>query len=157
MRSTRSRGGWRSSCPTVPEQGRVLGLDLGDVRIGVAISDPERRLAVPLGTIHTGAPSDLKAVRGLVREHGVNLVVVGHPRLLSGEAGERARHAEAFAEALRSVLDVPVALQDERLSTVEAERALREAGASGRRRRAAVDRSAATVILQAYLDALPQP
>lgn len=139
----------------MPERGRVLGLDLGDVRIGVAISDVDRRLAVPLGTIHTGAPADLKAVSSLVREHDVTLVVVGHPLLLSGEAGDRARHAEAFTEALRGVLEVPVVLQDERLSTVEAERALREAGASGRRRRAAIDRSAATVILQAYLDALP--
>lgn len=144
-----------SSCPPVPDQGRVLGLDLGDVRIGVAISDPDRRLALPLGTIHTGAPADVKAVASLVRDHDVTLVVVGHPLLLSGEAGERARHAEAFAEALRSFLDVPVVLHDERLSTVEAERALREAGARGRRRRAAVDRSAATVILQAHLDALP--
>lgn len=141
----------------MPEPGRVLALDLGDVRIGVAISDPDRRLAVPLGTIHTGAPADLKAVASLVREHDVALVVVGHPLLLSGDAGDRARHAEAFADALRSVLPVPVALQDERLSTVEADRALREAGASGRRRRAVVDRSAATVILQAYLDALPRP
>lgn len=141
----------------MPERGRVLGLDLGDVRIGVAISDPERRLAVPLGTIHTGAPADLKAVASLVRENEVSLVVVGHPLLLSGEAGDRARHAEAFADALRSVLEVPVVLQDERLSTVEADRALREAGATGPRRRAAVDRSAATVILQAYLDASPRP
>lgn len=140
----------------MPERGRVLGLDLGDVRIGVAISDPERRLAVPLGTIHTGAPADLKAVASLVRDNEVSLVVVGHPLLLSGEAGDRARHAEAFVDALRSVLEVPVVLQDERLSTVEADRALREAGASGARRRAAVDRSAATVILQAYLDTLPR-
>jgi putative Holliday junction resolvase len=132
--------------------GRVLGLDLGDVRIGVAISDPERRLAVPLGTVRTGAPSDLKAIAELVREHGVGLVVVGHPLLLSGEPGSRARHAEAFADALRAVLGIPVVLHDERLSTVEADRALREAGADGRRRRRSVDRSAATVILQAYLD-----
>jgi putative Holliday junction resolvase len=132
--------------------GRVLGLDLGDVRIGVAISDPERRLAVPLGTVRTGAPSDLKAIAELVREHGVGLVVVGHPLLLSGEPGSRARHAEAFAGALRAVLGIPVVLHDERLSTVEADRALREAGADGRRRRRSVDRSAATVILQAYLD-----
>ncbi|HEU4356684.1 MAG TPA: RuvX/YqgF family protein, partial [Actinomycetota bacterium] len=86
----------------MPEAGRVLALDLGDVRIGVAISDPDQRLAVPLGTIHTGAPTDLKAVASLVRDHEVVLVVVGHPLLLSGEAGDRARHAEAFAEGLRS-------------------------------------------------------
>jgi len=134
------------------DRGRVLGLDLGDARIGVAISDDERRLAVPLGTIRTGAPADVKAIAALVGEHDVTLVVVGHPLLLSGEAGERAHHAERFAEALRGLLGVPVLLHDERLSTVEADRALRATGASGRERRRSVDRSAATVILQSWLD-----
>jgi putative holliday junction resolvase len=137
----------------VGEPGRVLGLDLGDARIGVAISDDRRRIAVPLGTVRTGAPADVKAIADLVTEHGVTLVVIGHPLHLSGEAGERAHHAERFAEALDAFLDAPVLLQDERLSSVEADRALREAGASGRERRRTVDRSAATVILQAWLDA----
>jgi putative Holliday junction resolvase len=137
----------------MPDPGRVLGLDLGDARIGVAISDPERRLAVPLGTVRTGAPADLRAIGEMVREHGVVLVVVGHPLLMSGRAGERAHLAERFAEGLRGFLDLPVRLQDERLSSAEADRALRAAGASGRRRRESVDRSAATVILQSWLDA----
>ena len=136
----------------VAEPGIVLGLDLGDARIGVAISDDARRTAVPLGTVRTGAPTDVRAIAELIREHGVTLVVVGHPLLLSGEAGERAHHAERFAAALGEALDVPVQLQDERLSTVEAERALRESGTSGRDRRRTIDRSAATVILQAWLD-----
>jgi putative Holliday junction resolvase len=136
----------------VAEPGRVLGLDLGDARIGVAISDDARRMAVPLGTVRTGAPADVRAIGDLIREHGVTLVVVGHPLLLSGEAGERAHHAEGFAAAIGEALDVPVLLQDERLSTVEAGRALRESGASGRDRRRTIDRSAATVILQAWLD-----
>ena len=118
----------------------------------MAISDDARRMAVPLGTVRTGAPADVRAIAELVREHAVTLVVVGHPLLLSGRSGERAHHAERFAAALTGLLDVPVLLQDERLSTVEAERALREAGASGRDRRRAVDRTAATVILQAWLD-----
>jgi putative pre-16S rRNA nuclease len=134
------------------EPGRVLGLDLGDARIGVAISDAARRMAVPLGTVRTGAPADVRAIAGIIREHGVTLVVVGHPLLLSGEAGERAHHAERFAGAIEKALGVPVRLQDERLSTVEAERALRESGTSGRDRRGTIDRSAATVILQAWLD-----
>jgi putative holliday junction resolvase len=137
----------------VAEPGRVLGLDLGDARIGVAISDDARRMAVPVGTVRTGAPQDVKAIADLVAEHRVTLVVVGHPLLLSGEAGERAHLAERFADALRALLPVEVVLQDERLSTAEADRALREAGASGRERRRIVDRSAATVILQAWLDA----
>jgi putative holliday junction resolvase len=136
----------------VAEPGRVLGLDLGDARIGVAISDDARRMAVPLGTVRTGAPADLRAIADLIREHGVRLVVVGHPLLLSGEAGDRAHHAERFAAAIGEALDVPVLLQDERLSTVEAGRALRESGASGRDSRRTIDRSAATVILQAWLD-----
>ena len=93
----------------------MLGLDLGDVRIGVAISDPDRRLALPLGTVQVGRPpGELKAVAGLVADNGVALVVVGHPRSLSGEAGPQARHAEEFAWALRGILKVPVELQDER-------------------------------------------
>jgi putative Holliday junction resolvase len=133
--------------------GRVLGLDLGDARIGLAISDDARRMAVPLGTVRTGAPQDVKAIADLVAEHRVTLVVVGHPLLLSGKSGERAHLAERFAVALREFLPVEVVLQDERLSTAQANRALREAGASGRERRRTVDRSAASVILQAWLDA----
>jgi putative Holliday junction resolvase len=137
-----------------PALGRVLGLDLGEARIGVAISDPERRLAVSLGTVQAGRPpGDLIAIAGLVREHDVTAVVLGWPRSLSGERGAGAQHAEAFAEALRAVLTVPVELQDERLSTVEAERLLREAGVTGRERRAVVDRTAASIILQSWLDA----
>jgi putative Holliday junction resolvase len=133
--------------------GRVLGLDLGDVRIGVAISDDDRRMAVPLGTIHTGAPADLKAIAKLVEEHAATTVVVGLPLSMTGERGPAAVKAGSFAEALRSFLHVPVELHDERLSTVEAERALREAGVSDKRRRHQVDEVAATVILQAWLDA----
>jgi len=133
--------------------GRVLALDLGDVRIGLAISDPERRLAVPLGVVRTGAPADLKAIRSIVQDNDIALVVVGDPVLLSGERGDRSRKADEFASALRAVLGVPVELQDERLSTVEAERALRSAGATGREARRSVDQGAATIILQSWLDA----
>jgi putative Holliday junction resolvase len=132
--------------------GSVLALDLGAARIGVAVSDPDRRVAIPLGTVRTGAPQDLKAIAALVRDHTVSLVVVGDPVNLSGAPSESSRHAAAFAEALRSVLSVPVELYDERLSTVEAERQLAEAGVRGRRRREVVDQVAATVILRSYLD-----
>jgi len=135
----------------VPE-GRVLGLDLGDVRTGVAISDADRRLALPFGHIKAGAPQDLKAIVEIVNENDVTDVVVGHPLSLSGKPGPMARMAEEFAEALGSTLSIPVHLHDERLSTVEASRALKDAGASNRRSRGAVDASAATVVLQAWLD-----
>jgi putative holliday junction resolvase len=136
--------------------GRVMGLDLGDARIGVAISDPDRRVAVPFGTIHVGQPpGELRAIAALVAENTVSVVVLGHPRSLSGASGPSAKHAEAFADALRQAISVPVELQDERLSTTEAERVLREAGVKGRDRRRVVDRTAAAVILQAWLDSHP--
>jgi len=131
----------------------VLGLDLGQARIGVAISDPDRKMALPLGTIRTGAPEDVKAIAAVVRDQGVTAIVVGHPLSMSGAAGEAADHAERFAEALRGFLGVPVHLQDERLTTVQAERDLAARGLRGRERRDVVDQAAATVILQAFLDA----
>jgi putative Holliday junction resolvase len=137
----------------VTAPGPVLGLDLGDARIGVAISDPERRVAVPVGTVHVGQPpGELLAIAELARERGASLIVVGLPLTLRGEQGARAGHAGAFADALAGVVDVPIELQDERLSTAEAERALAAAGTRGRGRRRVVDASAATVILQAWLD-----
>lgn len=134
--------------------GPVLGLDLGDVRIGVAISDPDRRMAVPVGTVHVGRPpGEIQAIAALVADHGATLVVLGEPRSMDGSRGIRAQHAAAFAEALRSSLAVPVDLQDERLSTVEGERRLAQAGVGGRERRSVIDAVAAQVILQAWLDA----
>ena len=136
----------------MPRPGPVIALDLGEARIGIAVSDAERRVALPAGTLRVaGPPRDLKAVAGLVREHAATEVVVGHPLSLSGERGPSARRAEEFADGLRAVLDVPVHLQDERLSTVEAERGLREAGAGSRDRRRTIDEAAASVILRAFL------
>jgi putative pre-16S rRNA nuclease len=140
--------------PEDPSAGRVLGLDLGDVRIGVAISDPDRRLAVPLGTVQVARPpGEMRAIADLVREHDVTLVVIGEPISLDGVRRDRANHAANFADALRPMLTVPVTLHDERFSTVEAERSLREAGVRGSRRRSVVDAAAAQVILQSWLDA----
>jgi putative Holliday junction resolvase len=127
-------------------------LDLGSARIGVAISDADRRVAVPHGTVRAGAPNDVRAIAAIVRDNDVVEVVVGHPLGLSGRAGEAAHHAERFADVLRELLGLPVYLQDERLSTLEADRALAAAGRSSRDRRAVVDESAATLILQGYLD-----
>ncbi|MGH2710119.1 MAG: Holliday junction resolvase RuvX [Actinomycetota bacterium] len=136
--------------------GRVLALDLGEVRIGVAVSDPDRMLSLPAGTIKaSGGVEDLKAVARMVAETGAVEVVVGHPLSLSGERGPSAHKAEEFAEGLRLILKVPVHLQDERLSTVQAEKGLREAGAGARERRRVVDRAAASIILEAYLARAP--
>lgn len=134
--------------------GTVVGLDLGEARIGVAVSDPERTVALPAGTIKVvGGVEDLKAVKRLVSEADAVEVVVGHPLSMSGEAGPAARRAEEFAGGLRAMLGLPVHLQDERLTTVQAERGLREAGAGPRERRKAVDQAAASLILEAFLAA----
>jgi putative Holliday junction resolvase len=137
----------------VSERGRVLALDVGEARIGVAISDSDRTVALPAGTIRVaGGPQDLKAVAGLVREHDASDVVVGHPVSLSGRRGPAAMRAEEFADGLRLVLKVPVHLQDERLTTVEAGRGLRAAGANSKKARQAIDQASASLILQAFLD-----
>lgn len=133
--------------------GRVLALDVGTARIGLAVSDPARTVALPAGIIAvTGGAQDLEAVAGLVRHYEVEEVVVGHPLSLTGGRGPAARRVEEFAETLRSFLGVPVHLQDERLSTVEAERDLDAAGTKHPKRREVVDQAAATLILRAYLE-----
>jgi putative Holliday junction resolvase len=132
--------------------GRVLALDLGEARIGVALSDPERRVALPAGTIRvSGGVEDLKAVAALVGDTEAVEVVVGHPLTLAGERGAAAARAEEFADGLRLLLKVPVHLHDERLTTVEAERSLKAAGADRVTRRDAVDQTAAAVILESFL------
>jgi putative Holliday junction resolvase len=138
-----------------PKSGRILALDLGDVRIGLAISDPLGITAQPAGNLESrGVKKDLGRVRDLVREREVVEVVVGHPLLLSGRAGERALAAEEFARHLRQMLrDVPVELWDERWTTTEAERVMTAAGVRRARRRKVVDSLAAVVLLQSYIDA----
>lgn len=134
--------------------GRRLALDLGDRRVGLALSDPTGLVASPHGLFErVGSRRDLEAVESIVREHEVVEVVVGWPRSMSGEAGERAKLAEAFAEKLRDRIGVPVVLWDERLTTVEAQRALIAGGVRRERRRLVVDAVAAALILQGYLDA----
>lgn len=138
--------------------GRVLALDIGDVRIGVAISDPDRRIALPLGTVQVGRPpGELRAIGDLVRDNDAALVVIGEPLNMDGSHGSAAVHAESFAAALRGVLDVEIVLHDERLSTVVAARELRSAGVRARDQRAVIDAAAAQVILQSWLDAQAGP
>jgi putative Holliday junction resolvase len=133
---------------------RRLGLDVGDVRIGMALSDEGGILASGLPTFERIGPrQDLRAVRDLVRRHEVAEVVVGLPRRLDGSLGPQAQKVLAFVEGLKSEVDVPVTTWDERLTTVQAERTLREGGASRKKRRDSVDQVAAVLILQSFLDA----
>jgi putative Holliday junction resolvase len=129
-----------------------LGVDVGEVRIGVARSDPSGLVATPVETVPRGA-GDLARLRALVAEEEAVELVVGLPRSLSGREGPAAAKVRQFAVRLAgAVLPVPVRLCDERLSTVSAEAVLRERGRTGRKRRAVVDQAAAVVILQNALD-----
>lgn len=136
-------------------RGRRLGIDVGAVRVGVALSDPDGVLATPLVTVprDVAGGSDLAAIAGLVAEHEVVGIVLGLPRTLAGREGPAAEAARDFAAGLASVVDVPVELSDERLTTVVATQQLRERGVKGRKQRAVVDQAAAVAILQGWLDA----
>jgi putative Holliday junction resolvase len=132
----------------------ILGLDLGERRVGAAISNPNATIAHPLVQLEPkGRRALVAAVVRLVAEHGAERVVVGMPLLEDGARGEQARRTEAVVAALREALAVPVAVWDERFSTAEAEQAMRQAGLSPARRKVRRDKVAATLILQAYLDA----
>ncbi len=135
-------------------RGRRLGIDVGAVRVGVALCDPDGVLATPLVTVprDVAGGADLRALAALVVEHEVVEIVVGLPRTLAGRDGPAAEAARAFAAALDDLVDVPIVLSDERLTTVVATRQLRESGRTGRRQRAVVDQVAAVGILQAWLD-----
>ena len=129
----------------------ILALDLGQARIGAAISDELQLLAHPLETIPADEQSITRVTR-IVREKSVDHVVVGVPRQMSGEIGVAANQALRFVEKLRGILPCPVVTWDERLTTVAAHRALRDAGKKTRATRGYVDQVAAQMILQGYLD-----
>ena len=132
---------------------RLLGLDVGDRTIGVALSDETATLASGLHTIRRAdLKRDLRELAELARDRGVETVVVGLPRSLNGSEGPQARKVMAFVEALRIAVKVPVVTWDERFTTVAAENALIEGGVSRERRKGLVDKVAAVLILQNYLD-----
>lgn len=138
----------------MPTSGRVVGIDLGQRRIGVAVSDSGRVLAVPHSVVERrgDAAAERAELARVVGEIGAVAVVVGYPLSLDGSRGPAAVAAEAEAEALAEALGLPVELADERLSTAGAHRSLTSAGLGGRARRKVVDQVAASVILQGWLD-----
>lgn len=134
--------------------GRLLGLDVGHRRIGVALSDPSGLLATPLAVLEVrSAAAALEQVVRWMQQYGVVHVIVGLPLLLDGGEGEEAARARTWAERLREQVSVPVDLWDERLTTVSAERALLESGMSREKRQKRRDAVAAALLLQNYLDA----
>ncbi|MBB2990426.1 putative Holliday junction resolvase [Mycolicibacterium iranicum] len=138
-----------------PGRGRRLGVDVGTVRIGVAVSDPDAILATPVETVARDRRSTrhLKRLAALVDEYQVVEVVVGLPRTLADRSGTSARDAVEVADQLEvRVAPVPVRLSDERFTTVTAQRALREAGVRARGQRSVIDQAAAVGILQNWLD-----
>jgi putative Holliday junction resolvase len=131
---------------------RVLGLDPGERRIGVALSDPTGTIASPHSVIDRRAADPFSVVRGLCEEKGVERIIVGLPTGLSGVEGPSAKAARTFGTLVAEATGLPVEYQDERFTTVTAESALLEGGVRREKRRDVRDKVAAAVILQAYLD-----
>lgn len=135
---------------------RVLGVDLGSKRIGLAVSDSEARIAFPAGVLESrGRKRDLAALREMIREREIVRAVVGVPLHMSGRRGPEAEKAVAFASALAHSAGIPVDTLDERWTSVEAERILRTSDAGSRaikQRKGAVDEMAAAILLRTYLE-----
>lgn len=140
--------------PSLP--GRRLGIDVGSVRVGVALSDPYALIATPLLTLaRDHGAADQRAIADLVREHEVVEVIVGMPLHLSGAEGSAAKEASAYSVAVATLIEpVPVRLVDERLSTRTASAVLAARGLNSRAQREVVDQTAAAIILQSWLDQL---
>jgi len=133
--------------------GRLLGVDYGSVRIGLAISDPDRKIASPLCTCERRSPdADARFFRRLVDAEDITDIIVGLPVHLDGHEGQKATEARAFGHWLREVAARQVIFWDERFSTAEAEQHLLDAGLTNRRRKARRDQVAAQILLQSYLD-----
>ena len=137
----------------LPIRRRILGVDFGRARIGIAVSDELGLLAHPVTTIPASGEA-AKQIDKIVREKDVERVVIGLPRHMNGSVGEAAGEALAFAEKLRKLLPCEVVTWDERLTTIAANRALRDGGRKTRDSRNIVDQVAAQMILQGYLDGL---
>ncbi len=132
---------------------RILGLDLGTKTIGVAVSDPLGWTAQGVKTIQrVGLKKDIQEIKDIVDEYGVEKIVLGMPKNMNGTVGEAGERSISFGESLKNKLGIEVILQDERLSTVSAERSLIEADVSRKKRKKVIDTVAATYILQTYLD-----
>ena len=134
---------------------KVLGLDIGEKRIGIAVSDALRCTAQGLTVLQrSGAAEDIGAIKDLINASQVSEVVVGFPKNMDGSVGEGAQKVLSFVRNLEEALSIPVILWDERLTTAEATRMLLEADVTRSKRKKVVDKIAAVLILQGYLDSL---
>ncbi len=134
---------------------RLLGIDLGEKTIGLALSDTLRAIASPMDTLKRGKfTADANAILNLIEEHGIGGIIIGLPLNMDGTSGAAAQSARAFASNLAKLSDVPIVLVDERLSTAAVTRTLLDADASRKRRSEVVDKMAAAYILQGALDQL---
>jgi putative Holliday junction resolvase len=141
-----------------PAYGRILALDVGERRIGVALSDLSRTLATPYITIHaTPVHIFFKKLSQIIRQEDVCQIVVGLPISLNGQEGPQAQRIWAFIETLAAQVTLPIATCDERYTSAEAERIMIEAGLRPEQRKARIDEVAASIILQDYLTMLRQP
>ncbi len=132
---------------------RIMGLDLGERTIGIAVSDPLLLTAQGLTVLRRRSPAeDLQELADIKDEYSIKEVVIGLPRMMDGSIGPRGRISQEFAQSLRKRWEIPVHLWDERLSTVAAERILLEADLSRRRRKNLIDKTAAVLILQGFLE-----
>lgn len=137
-----------------PSPGRVAGVDYGTVRIGIAVSDPDRTLASPYENYtRRGEKHDATYFLQLAKEERITRFVVGLPVHLSGEESEKSREAREFGKWLEELTGVPVDFFDERFTSAEAERHLLDAGLSKKRRKKRLDMLAARILLEAYLEA----
>ena len=137
------------------QPGRILALDLGKRRIGLALSDELGITAQGLATLHrTRVREDLEKLGQLIRENNVSLILMGNPVHMSGQEGRQSDYSRDFGERLKAFAGVDIKLWDERLTTVEAQRVLRESGISLQKRNQAVDRLSAVILLESYLDSL---
>ena len=131
---------------------KILAVDYGDARTGLAACDRTEFLASPIGVIEErNFYFTIQKVANAVQEYGIQMVVVGYPVNMNGTVGERAEKCAQFAELLRSKVDVPVELWDERATTVEAHNYLNETNTRGKKRKEVIDAVAATIILESYL------
>ncbi len=135
-------------------QTRILGIDFGEKRLGIAVSDPMRIIAQSLPTLTCRSPSDaIEQVAEVVEVYEVGEIVIGLPVTLSGSSGVAADKVTRFADRLQQQFDLPVTFVDERFTSVIAEKALRSAGKEPSRNKSKIDRISASLILQSYLDA----